>query len=316
MVDVKTYQGAYDRETLLYMAAVAERKSEHPLGKAIVKYFKKNSTAELSEPEQFELLPGRGVRAMCNGNIILAGNEKLLAENGIALTKDMQADVQAHKNNGCTAIYVVLEDEAIGFIVLSDTIRPDARQTVAAIQRAGIKCTLLTGDNEQAASYIAKQTGITDVYTNCLPEDKVRILKEYQDNGEMVCMIGDGINDAPALKTALVGIAMGGIGSDIAIDAADIALIRDDIKSVPHLLALSQKMMRTIKQNIAFSLILNFVAIGFAIAGVLNPVVGALVHNAGSVVVIINSALLLRWGIKKQKTKNSHVVREAQYENY
>lgn len=315
VVDIKTYSNEYDAERLLQLAAVAERKSEHPLGKAILKHFKKSGKTGLDEPERFELLPGRGVQAVIDDTMILAGNEKLLAGNGVDIPADMQADVRAHKDNGCTAIYVTANGVAIGFIALSDTIRPDARQTVSAIQNTGIKCTLLTGDNEHAAQYIAKQTGITDVYTNCLPEDKVRILKEYQDTGEMVCMIGDGINDAPALKTALVGIAMGGIGSDIAIDAADIALIRDDIKSMPHLLALSRKMMRTIKQNIAFSLLLNFVAIGFAIAGVLSPVVGALVHNAGSVVVIINSALLLRWGVKKRKTEKNHVVVEAQFEN-
>lgn len=142
---------------------------------------------------------------------------------------------------------------------------------------------------------IAGQLGIREVRANCLPQDKLRCIDEFQQKGEPVCMIGDGINDAPALKKAEVGIAMGGTGSDIAVDAADIALVDDEVKELPHLMALSQRMMTTIKLNLTFSMTLNFIAITLAITGILNPVVGALVHNAGSVLVIINSALLLNW---------------------
>lgn len=142
---------------------------------------------------------------------------------------------------------------------------------------------------------IAGQLGIRGVRANCLPQDKLRCIDEFQQKGEPVCMIGDGINDAPALKKAEVGIAMGGTGSDIAVDAADIALVDDEVKELPHLMALSQRMMTTIKLNLTFSMTLNFIAITLAITGILNPVVGALVHNAGSVRVIINSALLLNW---------------------
>lgn len=142
---------------------------------------------------------------------------------------------------------------------------------------------------------IAGQLGIREVRVNCLPQDKLRCIDEFQQKGEPVCMIGDGINDAPALKKAEVGIAMGGTGSDIAVDAADIALVDDEVKELPHLMALSQRMMTTIKLNLTFSMTLNFIAITLAITGILNPVVGALVHNAGSVLVIINSALLLNW---------------------
>ena len=152
----------------------------------------------------------------------------------------------------------------------------------------------MTGDHAGAAQSIASRVGINEVHAECFPEDKLRYIDEYHARGG-VCMIGDGINDAPALKRADAGIAMGGVGSDIAIDAADIALVNDDIAELPHLLRLSRRMMRTIKINITFSMCLNFLAIGLAIPGLLGPVVGALVHNAGSVLVIANSALLLRW---------------------
>ena len=158
-----------------------------------------------------------------------------------------------------------------------------------------IQPVLLTGDHESAANAIAGQLDIHEVRANCLPEDKLNSIGAYQETGKPVCMIGDGINDAPALKKADVGIAMGGVGSDIAVDAADIALVDDEVKELPHLIALSKRMMTTIKCNLTFSMTLNFLAIILAISGTLNPVVGALVHNAGSVLVIANSAILLNW---------------------
>ena len=151
------------------------------------------------------------------------------------------------------------------------------------------------GDNENAARTIAAQLGIQEVRANCLPEDKLKAIGTAQQAGQPVCMIGDGVNDAPALKKADVGIAMGGVGGDIAVDAADIALVSDEIRELPHLLALSRRMMTTIRLNMTFSMALNFAAIILAILGTLEPVIGALVHNAGSVLVILNSAFLLKW---------------------
>jgi P-type E1-E2 ATPase len=182
-----------------------------------------------------------------------------------------------------------------GFLVLSDTIRPESRSMIHALSEQNTTPVLLTGDNANAAQAIAGQLGITQVRSGCLPEDKLQFIRTAQEQQQPVCMIGDGINDAPALKTAHVGIAMGGVGSDIAIDAADIALVDDEVKELPHLFRLSKRMMRTIKCNLSFSMGLNFLAIILAITGVLGPVSGALVHNAGSVLVILNSALLLKW---------------------
>ena len=166
---------------------------------------------------------------------------------------------------------------------------------IADVQSLHVEPVLLTGDNQMAARNIGNALGIREIYAQCLPEDKLERIDSYQKQGTGVCMIGDGVNDAPALKKADVGIAMGGVGSDIAVDAADIALVDDDIKELPHLLALSQQMMKTIRLNLTFSMVLNFLAITLAITGLLGPVVGALVHNAGSVLVIINSALLLTY---------------------
>ena len=196
---------------------------------------------------------------------------------------------------GCTVIYILIDDVLAGIIVLSDTLREESAQMIKGLGNLGVQPVLLTGDNENAAEFIAKQLQIKEIRANCMPEDKLNYIEHAQTNDTPICMIGDGVNDAPALKKAFVGIAMGGVGSDIAVDAADIALVNDEVKELPHLIALSKRMMKTIKINLSFSMGLNFLAIILALEGVLNPVVGALVHNAGSVLVIINSALLLKW---------------------
>ena len=196
---------------------------------------------------------------------------------------------------GETITYLAVNGVFAGYIALSDTLRAESADTIRQLTALGVQPVLLTGDHASAANAIAGQLSIREVRANCLPQDKLRCIDEFQQKGEPVCMIGDGINDAPALKKAEVGIAMGGTGSDIAVDAADIALVDDEVKELPHLMALSQRMMTTIKLNLTFSMTLNFIAITLAITGILNPVVGALVHNAGSVLVIINSALLLNW---------------------
>ena len=276
---------------LYSLAAGAETRSEHPLGRAIVECCRE---AELPVPasEGFEMLPGRGVIASVDGRRVLAGRAGLLDENGAAVTDEIAAEARRYAGEGCTTIFLAVDGVPAGFVALADTLRDDAAEVISGVRAAGVTPVLLTGDHPGAAQAIAGRVGITEVHAECLPEDKIRYIDEYHAHGG-VCMIGDGINDAPALKRADTGIAMGGVGSDIAIDAADIALVNDDIAELPHLLRLSRRMMRTIKLNIAFSMCLNFLAIGLAIPGILGPVVGALVHNAGSVLVIINSSLLL-----------------------
>ena len=280
---------SYSEDEIYALSAAAEKLSEHPLGKAIVKCYGK----EVPVPDNFHMEPGAGVAAEVDGKYVLAGNQKLLHENGLTFPDDEGA--KRHIAQGSTVIYVAVDNKPAGYIVLSDTLRSEAEGMIRKIKSLGISPVLLTGDHESSATYISGQLGISDVTANCLPEDKLTAIGKMQDNGDQVCMIGDGINDAPALKKANVGIAMGGVGSDIAVDAADIALVDDEIKELPHLLALSKRMMTTIKVNLTFSMTLNFLAITLAITGLLGPVIGALVHNAGSVLVIINSALLLKW---------------------
>ena len=282
------------RETLYALAAGAEERSEHPLGKAIVQGYREKSQEPTPQATAFSMLPGRGVEAIVEGHTVLAGNPELLAEHQVPCDK-LRAAAQSWLDQGCTLTYVAVDGAPAGFLALSDTVRPDAAETIQKVKAAGVTPVLLTGDHANAARSIAEQLGIREMQAGCLPEDKLEWIGRAQTEGREVCMVGDGINDAPALKKAHVGIAMGGIGSDIAVDAADIALVNDEIRELPHLLRLSRRMMVTIKCNLTFSMSLNFLAIVLAITGVLNPVVGALVHNAGSVLVILNSALLLKW---------------------
>ncbi|MBO5524962.1 MAG: cation-translocating P-type ATPase [Roseburia sp.] len=296
---VRSFRADLPEEELYRLAAAAEQRSEHPLGKAVVNCYRRREEKELPSVENFVMLPGRGVRALSEGKELLAGNPELLSENGILLSEEIREAAVEYSEKGCTVIYLAVDKEAAGFLALSDTLREDAKETIEAIKAVGVTPVLLTGDHKNAAEAVAEKLHIEEVFSDCLPEDKLQHIEDYQQNGKKVCMIGDGINDAPALKKAYTGIAMGGIGSDIAVDAADIALINDDISEIPHLLQLAKRMMVTIKCNLTFSMTLNFVAIVLAITGILNPVFGALVHNAGSVLVIINSALLLNWRKKR-----------------
>jgi heavy metal translocating P-type ATPase len=295
VVQVESLDESLSPTQLYTWAAGAELRSEHPLGKAIVRCFQETEHTPAPEPEEFQMLPGRGVKATVQGTQVLAGNPELLQEEGVVLSEEAKSAAGQYLSQGCTVVYLAGNGRLAGFIALADTLRPDAADTIAQVKAAGVIPVLLTGDHPEAAQNIASQLTLTEVKANCLPQDKLQYIGDCQEQKEPVCMIGDGINDAPALKMAQVGIAMGGIGSDIAVDAADIALVNDDIREIPHLLRLSKRMMMVIKCNLTFSMVLNFLAIILAMTGILNPVVGALVHNAGSVFVIIHSAFLLRW---------------------
>ena len=297
---VQSFQEGLSDKRLYLLTASAELRSEHPLGKAVVRCCRERYAAlPIPDPQQFQMIPGRGVQALAEGLVVLAGNRELLEENGAIIPPQALGRAEQLRGEGCTLIFTAVDGRFAGLLALSDQLRESAAETIRSLKQTGVTPVLLTGDHENAARQVAKVLQIDQVHAGCLPEDKLNWIDHSQRQSCPVCMIGDGINDAPALKKAQVGIAMGGIGSDIAVDAADIALINDDIRELPHLVRLSRRMMLTIKCNLTFSMALNFIAIILAITGALNPVVGALVHNAGSVLVIVNSALLLKWKAAK-----------------
>ena len=293
VVEYKSFNPEYDDEALLKILASVEAYSEHPLGKAIISYYKENNE-ELLDIQNFTVNPGKGITANLGEKSISVGNLKLIKDVDINLNKDIINISEEFTKKGCTVIYLSIDNKLIGYVALSDILREEAKEVISYIKSQKINPVMLTGDNKNSAQNIASIVGIDDINPSLLPEDKMNIIKNLEDSKSPTCMIGDGVNDALALKYSSVGISMGAIGSDIAIEASDIALASDDIKNIPYLLYLSKKTMKTIKLNVKFSLALNFLAIILAMTGILNPVVGALVHNLGSVFVILNSVKLLK----------------------
>ncbi len=282
----------YADSDVLRMAALTEQKSEHPLGKAIWSAYEtgggKNEAAD-----DFRMVAGQGVSAVVDGKTVLAGKEGFMQTQGIDVS--VCADSCASElRKGATVVYVAADKELIGFIALRDTLREDAKSTIEKLSSVGITPMLLTGDNEYAAAAIADSAGIRDVRSNLLPEEKMNIIKGFAGGAEPICMIGDGVNDALSLTSADAGIAMGGIGSDIAVESADAILVSDEIQRLPYLFKLMQKVMKKVHVNIIASLIINLAAVVLSALGILSPVTGALWHNCGSVFVVVNAALLLR----------------------
>ncbi len=290
VTEVVSLDDQYGKDEILRIVASAEKLSEHPLGKAIVADYE----GEPYEATDFKVMAGRGISATIQGKNVLAGKADFMQSEGV----DIQAsDKQAEKcfHDGATVIYLALDGMLKGFVALADTIREDSADTIRKLIRHGITPMLLTGDNKQAAGTIAGKVGIKDVRSNLLPEEKMEIIKSYAGSKEPICMIGDGVNDALALTTADAGIAMGGIGSDIAIESADAVLVSDDVKRVPYLLSLTRKAMQKVKTNIIMSMIINVTEVILSAVGILTPVTGALWHNFGSMFVVVNAALLLQY---------------------
>lgn len=286
--DVISLNDAMSEDMILSLTASAESKSEHPLGKAITEHAKKKGV-KLLESEGFTMEAGKGITAAFSGKKVYCGSERFMEEKGIALTDGRSREL---RNEGKAVIVTAVENKAVGIIALSDTVRDDAGDVVARLRETGVDSVLLTGDNSNTARHFAQRVGIKEVHSELLPKEKVENIARLQKDGKTVCMIGDGVNDAPALKTADVGIAMGTMGSDIAVEAADIALVSDDISKLPYLKRLSRATVNTIKFSISLSLFINLVAIVLSIAKLLTPTTGALVHNAGSCFVVLIAALL------------------------
>lgn len=285
-------------ERLLALTASAESRSEHPLGKAIVKEAD-NRNLSLEAVGQFEMLPGKGIKATITDTDIVCGKSGWFIELGISIPEKVNRWLDEFSNEGKAVILTAVNGKCAGIIALSDVLRPDAQQAVIQLEEMGLSVVLLTGDNRKTAGFIASKVGISKVSAELLPAEKLSAIEAIQGDGHKVAMVGDGVNDAPALKTASVGIAMGSIGSDIAIESADIALMGDDISLLPYLKRLSNAVTKSIKVNITLSMVINFIAIAMSFLGWLNPVTGALVHNAGSVLVVLNAALLYDRKIKR-----------------
>lgn len=289
--DVISFDGKIDSNYILRMAASAEAKSEHPLGKAIVNDAI-NKKIDMIPSSDFKMTTGKGIMAVVADRKMLCGNEKFFVENGIAINKEISDTIVKLRTEGKASILIAEENTCIGIVALTDILRPEAEKVIKQLAEMGTKTVLLTGDNKRTADYFASKAGICEVYAELLPEQKVEGIQRLQFCNRKVCMIGDGVNDAPALKIAEVGVAMGDMGSDIAVDAADIALMSDDISKVPYLKRLSNATVKTIKLSITLSMCINFVAIILSVTGILNPTTGALVHNVGSCFVVLVAALL------------------------
>ena len=289
--DVRPTSDEFTQEDLLILAASAEGKSEHPLGKAIVAHAKAQSLS-LLDSQDFQMDAGKGIAAQIGEKHLLCGSEKYLREHGVPLDDAASTILDQLRTEGKASILVAAEGKCIGVIGLSDILRPEAKDMVSRLDAMHAKTVLLTGDNRKTADYFAGRVGIAEVRAELLPEEKVGSIESLRKEGRKVCMIGDGVNDAPALKTADVGVAMGSMGSDIAVEAADIALMSDDISKIPYLKRLSNATVATIKLSITLSMCINAAAIVLSLLELLNPTTGALVHNAGSCFVVLIAALL------------------------
>lgn len=293
---VEVVDGRFGMDETLAFAAAVESSSEHPLAKAIVAAAmrKDDNAHSLPEVSGFAMLPGKGVRGIVSGRQVVCGTEKWLEECGVKpdRAQSLKGRAEELRRSGCAAVFVAVDGDVAGIVALSDTVRSEAKEMLSELTDAGVETYLLTGDNRATAESVAAGLGIGNVRADLLPEQKADAIAEIRRKGRSVCMVGDGVNDAVALKVADVGIAMGGAGSDIAVEAADIALVGDDLGKLAYLKRLSVGCVRLIKVNIMISIAINAVAITLSILGLLTPVTGALVHNAGSVLVVMNAALL------------------------
>lgn len=282
--------GTYPQEDIHRLAASVESMSEHPVGKAIVGGYAESYPDPVLQPESFEAVPGRGVSATVGGKRVDVGNMRHMEDLGIDAISFPET-----AGDGRTAVYLAVDGIPAGIISMEDTVRTESKGVISSIRDSGVNSIILTGDGEGAARAVAEKVGADDVVYRCLPEDKLRIVRGMESDGGAVCMVGDGVNDAAALKAARIGVAMG-LGSDIAIESSDMVLSGGDLSQMPHMISLSRRVLRTIRFNLALAMAINVSALVMAMAGLMGPISGAIVHNAGSVAVMLASATLLVWG--------------------
>jgi Cu+-exporting ATPase len=293
VTDVITSSPDFEARDLLKIAAIAEKKSEHPLGESIYEKGKEDAGSELADPVEFRSIPGKGIVALVDNKRVLIGNPGLLAENHVALN-NLEAIVNMLNVGGKTVVFVAVDDRPAGVIALADKIKKNAGQAVAELEKLGIEVYMITGDNLKAAEAVAGQTGIKRVLAQVLPENKAREIRALEASGSIVAMVGDGINDAPALAAADIGLAIGS-GTDVAIETGDIVLLNNDLMVLPDTIRLSRKTMSKIRQNLFWAFLYNLVAIPVAATGHLSPTVGAAAMAFSSVSVLLNSLSLRKF---------------------
>lgn len=314
LIDVISLNRDYDEENVLLWAARAEKFSEHPLGKAIYNGALKRSL-KIDDPQNFIIEPGQGVKASIDGKEVHIGNQNIIGNYN--LNKTQNSLISTFENQGKIVLIVRIENSVVGLITLADKIKNKSRETVETIREMGVEdIILLTGDNKVTAASIARQVGITDVHSEQLPDGKVEVIERQLENDKVICMVGDGINDAPALARSSVGVSMGALGADVAIETADIALMTDDIGKIPALIDLSKKVLGTITINIIVPILINTVAVILAAFGIIGPVVGALIHNLGSVLVVANSSRLIGYQFNETIESNDKILSKPLFKRF
>ncbi len=292
VVEMKPFDGADEKE-VLYWAAIAEKRSEHPLARAIMEKAEEMGLT-IPHPDAFENFRGKGVRTQWNSKTIIVGSPGMLKEEGIEIPDSVKEVLEQKESDGMTSLLVTLDHQLLGIIAIADTLREQAKDTIQKIRSEGVsEIWMLTGDSEQVANRIGNELGIR-FEGRLLPEEKVRRVKDWMRKGHVVAMVGDGVNDAPALAAADIGIAMGAVGTDVAIETADIALMTDELEKIPTVIRLSRKALRVITENLVFALVFNTVMVILSAQGWLTMILGAVMHQASSLLVILNSMRLLR----------------------
>lgn len=281
-------------EDLLLLAATAEKFSEHPLGKAIVRAAEEKGFL-VQDPESFESISGVGIRAKARGKNISVGRLKQISGWDFSISEEIEGNIEKNSQLGHNNVLIGIDNEIVGLLTFEDKIRPESKKSIEDLHKLGIKTIMVTGDSKPVAERIAKILSIDEVYAEVMPQEKVEIVKNLQIKGHKVIFVGDGVNDGPALVTADVGVAMGLTGTDVAIETAEVGLLSDDLLKISYLITISRKAIKTIWQNVAFSLSVLFVAVALTIPGILTPVTGALLHELSSIPVIMNSARLITY---------------------
>ena len=300
VTNIKTY--GIDEKELLRITAIGEGYSEHPLGRAIIGRAEEELGKINQMPDESEIIPGHGLKVIIEGKTILIGNRKLFLENGIGV-EEKEEYLKLEEEKGQTVVIIGDTNKIFGFISIADVVREDAKKLVSNLKQLGLqKIVMLTGDNKRAAKAIANELGLDDYYAELLPEDKVRVLKELQEKYGMAAMVGDGVNDAPALASADLGIAIGGAGTDVAMETADVVLMSDEIKMLSHAIGLSRATVNNMRQNIYFAILVAVVLLAGVLVKTVNLSFGMLVHEMSVLLVVINAVRLLAYG-EKGRTK-------------